>query len=346
MNRSLVGRYLIRLIGLFLFVVILVQTDFANMTALVLEIDIIGVGILVLLVIPIMAFKGLRWYVITKGLALHLKAADAVEGLCIAQMTGFSLPGSLGDLVRVPYLKCRGNPSDKSLLSLFIDAIAAAIIPYLIAVVALIEFFGFDAVILLDAALSAILMLTGSYFIYRLIRVLIRPWMLQARLKHLQKDGVVGRFILNLRESIRIIGFPTFIAATLLSGIAWFIYSVQGWLLAQVLLLEISWFHVALALTLTSMLTVLPISIQGIGIREGMFILIFSSVLGVDVSTVVVYSIILTLVSLSPSIYGLISWMRDPFVRLEPRCVEEAITQPIEVFLNIQHLGSEFETVR
>ena len=343
MNRRLLGRYLIRLIGLFLFAVIIIRTDFTNSSALILNIDIISFLLLTLLVLPIMTFKGLRWFLIARGLNLNLKVKDSVEGLCIAQMTGFSLPGSLGDLIRVPFLKCRGNPSDRSILSLFIDAIAAAIIPYSIAVIALIEFFNLDVTIIAAVTLFGLLLLVGGYSVYRLFKVILRPWLLQARLRRIQKGGAVGRFVLNLRESIRLIGTSTFVIAFLVSGIAWFIYSIQGWLLAHVLLLDISWYHVALAMTLTSMVTALPVSIQGVGVREGMFLLIFSSLLGYNTTSVVLFSIILTIISLTPSVFGFISWLRDPFVKLEPSSVEDAITQPIEIFLNIQNLDLEFD---
>ncbi|MFW9920875.1 MAG: lysylphosphatidylglycerol synthase transmembrane domain-containing protein [Candidatus Thorarchaeota archaeon] len=341
MNRNLLGKHLIRLIGLILFVVIILGTDFTNAEELVLNIDVISFLFLTFLVLPIMAFKGLRWYVIARGLKINLKATDAVEGLCIAQMTGFSLPGSLGDLIRVPFLKCRGNPSDRSILSLFIDAIAAAIIPYSVALIALIEFFNLDVILIVAGFVFGVLLLGGGYALYRLVKIVLRPWVLQARLRRIQKGGAVGRYVLNLRESIRIIGFPTFLIAALVSGIAWFLYSVQGWLLAQVLMLDISWYHVALALTLTSMITVLPISIQGVGVREGMLLLIFSTLLGFESSSVVIFSIILTMISLTPSLFGFVSWMRDPFVKLEPASVEDAITQPIELFLNLPAFDRE-----
>jgi len=290
-----------------------------------------------------MIFKGLRWFFIARGLNLNLSAKDSIEGLCIAQMTGFSLPGSLGDLIRVPFLKCRGNPSDKSILSLFIDAIAAAVIPYSVAMLALIEFFNLDATIVAAALLFCLLLLIGGFSVYKLVKLILRPWLLQARLRRIQKGGAVGRLVLNIRDSIRLIGISTFVIAALVSGIAWFIYSIQGWLLAHVLLLDISWYHVALAMTLTSMITVLPISIQGLGVREGIFLLIFSTLLGYDATSVVLFSIFLTIISLTPSAFGFVSWMKDPFVRLEPASVEDAITQPIEVFLNIQNLDLEFD---
>ncbi len=341
MNRKMVGQYTLRMIGLILFVVIIANTDFTGVGYILTNINLLYLIALVVLVLPIMLLKGFRWYVIANSLGMNLKPDEATTGLCIAQMTGLTLPGALGDLIRIPFLKCRGNPSDKSILSLFLDAIAASIVPYSVSIIAMIEFFNLDVSLIVAVVFFGLLFVIGVYGIFKIIMFIIGPWMYQARLRRIQRGGALGRIVFQTRDSIRFIGLPSFFLATLLSGLAWLVYSMQGWLLARVLQLDVTWYHIALALTLTSLITALPISIQGVGIREGVLLFILSTLLGLEASSVVVFAIALTLISLTPAAWGIISWIRDPFVRLEPEHVEDAITQPIEVFLNLSN--SEFE---
>lgn len=322
------ARYLIRLVGVFLFILILLHIDFSNIGFLISNADVFGLLIGILLVVPIMLIKGSRWFLITRGLRLNIRLTEAVDGLCIAQMTSFTLPGSLGDLVRVPYLKCRGNPSDRSILSLFIDAVVAAAIPYLAATIGIVLVFGAGSLFIAETLLLALCFVGGCYAFYRLIRIIVRPWWLRSRLSLLKSDGVVGRFFLNLQESVRAIGLPTIIVAVSLSGLAWFIFTLQSWILAEALHIHVTWLEIALSVTLASMLAVIPISIQGIGVREGILLLLMGGMFGVDPTSVILFSILLTIVSLTPSIWGLISWMRDPFVKLRPESVEVAIIEP------------------
>jgi uncharacterized membrane protein YbhN (UPF0104 family) len=328
MNRRVIVQYSIRFIGVILFILILLHTDFSNLGQVVSHVSPAGIILVVFLVVPIMVLKGMRWYVLTERLGLNLRSHEAIDGLCIAQMTSFTLPGALGDLVRIPFLKCRGNPSDGSILSVFIDAIVASVVPYIVAILAIAFFFGSNTAVLVNALLVASLLIIGGYATYKLIRVVIRPWWLGARIGRLKRGGVVGRFFLNLREAIHEIGVLPIAAAILLSGTAWFIYTLQGWVLAESLDISITWLEVALAVTLASMLAVVPISIQGIGVREGILLFVLSGMVGVNPSSVILFSVALTAVSLTPSIWGFISWVRDPFVKLEAESVEAAITEP------------------
>ncbi len=330
MDRVVAARHLIRLVGILLFIVILLHIDFSNLGFLISNADVLGLLIGTMLVVPIMMTKGSRWFLVSRGLGLKITLPEAVDGLCIAQMTSFTLPGALGDLVRVPYLKCRGNPSDRSILSLFIDAVVASAIPYLAAILGAALIFGVGSLVIVDGVLFGLSFIGGGYVLYRLIRVIIRPWWLRSRIVLLKNEGVVGRFFLNLRESVRAIGFPRIILAVSLSGFAWFTYTVQGWILAEALHIHLTWLEVALAVTLASMLAVIPISIQGIGVREGILLLLMGGMLGVDSVSVILFSVVLTIISLSPSVWGLICWVRDPFVKLRPDSVEDAIIEPSE----------------
>ena len=104
MSRQLLIRSAFRLIGIIIFIYILLQVDFGLMVQTALGINPFVTILLVVMVAPIMFFKGARWHTVCSGLELNLKTHEAIDALCIAHMANLVLPGTVGDLVRVPYL--------------------------------------------------------------------------------------------------------------------------------------------------------------------------------------------------------------------------------------------------
>ncbi|NHJ12514.1 MAG: UPF0104 family protein [Candidatus Thorarchaeota archaeon] len=327
MKRRNLARHLIRLIGIVLFLLLLRSIDFGQVAHEASTLDALPVLFAVALVVPIMLLKGARWFVITTSLNLRLDVLDAVDGLCIAQMMSFALPGALGDFVRVPYLKCRGNTTERSIMSVFLDAIAASVVPYLITTAAILSLLDIDYLFALAVAASVAIFLLACYMTYRLLKFIFSPWLMGARIRRLKKKGISGPPAVRISDSLRASGWKPLLLAILLAGGAWSLYAVQGVLLAQALGIQLPWISVILAVTVTAMLTTLPITIQGIGVREGVLLLTFGA-MGIDSATVIAFSVILMAISIIPSVWGLASWLRDPFVKMEQDALETAILEP------------------
>ena len=278
------------------------------------QLNFLAVVIVALFVIPIMYLKGARWTKVSEGLNLTITTSQATEALCISQMLGLVLPGSLGDFVRVPYMGCRGNPMDKSILSLFLDAIFASIIPYSIGVLAILIVFEINITIM--TIVIPVLWFVGSILVYLLIKHTIWPWFLSARLEHLLSSGISGNMFLNLPSTLKSVGKKRIIVVILIAAMAWITYSVQAFILAIAFGIEISWSYLTIALGLSTMLTAIPITIHGLGIREGVLLYMLGQV-GITSTAVMAFSLSLMLVSLLPSIVGLVSFARDPFIGIE-----------------------------
>jgi uncharacterized protein (TIRG00374 family) len=327
MKREVLMRHAIRFIGILIFAVLLSNVDLGLVANLATSLNPSTILLAVLLAIPIVFLKGARWYVLARSLGLRLKIWEAVDGLCIAQMTSFTMPGALGDLVRVPYLKCRGNTTDRSLMSIFLDAIAASVVPYTIAAVALILLLDVDYLVASAVIVAGAILVTAFYATYRIIKFILTPWLMRARIRRMKEKGISGGLSAGIGTSLRATGWKPVTTAILFAGGAWLLYTLQGFLLASALGIELPWILVAMAVTIAAMLASLPISIQGVGVREGALLLTFGTV-GIDAASVITFSLILMAVTLTPSLWGLVSWLRDPFVRIDPDSLEEAILEP------------------
>ncbi|MFW9966395.1 MAG: YbhN family protein [Candidatus Thorarchaeota archaeon] len=320
-------RHSIRLIGIIIFILLLVSIDFNQVIYIMSTLDASFVLLAALLVLPVMLLKGARWYIITSSLGLHLSVSEAVDGLCIAQMMSFALPGSLGDLVRVPFLKCRGNTTERSIMSVFLDAIAASIVPYFITTMALIQILDISYILALAIIISVGIFILASYTTYRVLKFLFSPWLMKARIRRLKKKGISGRPSVPISHSFRTAGWESLALAIAVAGGAWLLYTIQGVMLAQALGIQLPWLSIALAVTLTAMFVSVPISIQGIGVREGVLLLVLGA-MGIDYEIVITFSVILMAISLTPSVWGLASWLRDPFIRIKEDAIENAILEP------------------
>jgi hypothetical protein len=87
----------------------------------------------------------------------------------------------------------------------------------------------------------------------------------------------------------------------------------QGWLIAQSIEIDISFFEVISLISITSLLGLLPISISGFGIREFIFSIYFPT-LGYTIEQGIVYGLLVSLfLYLLYALIGFISWQLFPF---------------------------------
>ncbi|TXT56471.1 MAG: conserved membrane protein of unknown function [Candidatus Thorarchaeota archaeon] len=327
MDKKLLAKHAIRLVGVGWFVYIMVQIDLGSVISFALSIDPFYTVMLIAMLVPILFLKGARWQVISRGLNLRISTVEAVDALCLAQMTNLIIPGSLGDFVRVPYLTSRGNPTDKSILSLFIDASISVIIPYTVAVFSIIEIF--DIPLEWDTIILPLFWIVGGYIVYRIIRMTIWPWFLKARMQQLN-TGISGELLFTLRDNMKKIGKKRLIISLLLSLGSWFFYTIQWSILAYAMGFEITWMHLAISFSVVLMLTAIPITVLGLGIREGVLIFMFGLV-GIDTIRAIAFSLILLSISFIPSVIGLISWTRDPIFDFDEITKQEKITDDCTV---------------
>ena len=314
-NRQLLVRHVFRLIGVFLFIYILMQIDLILMVETAFGINPFITILLVVMVTPIMFFKGARWHSVCTGLGLNLKTHEAVDALCVAHMANLILPGTVGDLVRIPYLKRRGNPLERSILSLFLDAAISVIFPYTAAILAIFYILEIQVEFLLIALLTPLLWLLVGVLAYLVVRRMGWSLLYGERLKQMWVS--IRDAFVNLGSSITSIGKRQFFISLILSGFAWFVYTIQGYILALALNIEVTWLYVAISLGLSTLLTAVPITIAGLGIREGVLLFMFGYMAGYDFTLIVSYSLTLMFINLTPSIAGLISWIRNPLIEFD-----------------------------
>jgi uncharacterized protein (TIRG00374 family) len=327
-NRQLLIRHALRLVGVILFIYILMHVDFVLMIETAFGINPFITILLVVMVTPIMFFKGARWHAVCTGLGLYLKTHDAIDALCIALMVNLILPGTVGDLVRVPYLKQRGNPLEPSILSLFLDAAISVIFPYTAGILAIFYILQIQLQFLLIALLTPLLWAFVGVLAYLVVRRMGWSLLYGERLKRMWVN--IRDAFVNLGNSVTSIGRRQFVISLVLSGAAWLVYTIQGFILARALDIQVTWLYVVISLGLSTLLTAVPVTIAGLGIREGVFLYMFG-LLGYDPTLIVSYSLTLMMINLTPTVAGLISWTRNPLLDLDNGEIIDSLSSNSEI---------------
>ncbi|TFH05194.1 MAG: flippase-like domain-containing protein [Candidatus Thorarchaeota archaeon] len=284
--------------------------------------------VLILFVLPIMFLRAVRWKVVAEGLDLQLKTADAAGALCLSQLANLIIPGSLGDLVRIPYMTHRGNRMDRSIISILLDSVIGSIVPFAVGVMAIAVILQVN--ITIELFLLVLIWIFGGYCVYRIIRATLWSRFTQARLKRLMKEGITGRTFFTLPSMLTSIGHMR-IAASLVFSIALFsLYVTQAYVLAIALGMSIEWTYLAISLGLTSLLIAIPVTIQGLGVREGVLLFMLAP-LGIEPVVIISFSLTLMMINLVPAIAGFAIWTKNPFIDITSQVIldTEISDQPL-----------------
>ena len=310
-----------RLIGIIIFIYILIGIDIQSMIVTSFSIPPFITIILILTVIPIMVLRGARWQVVSEGLDLNLKTMESTEALCIAQLANLVIPGNFGDLIRIPYMKHRGNQVDKSIISILLDSILGAVVPFTFGIIAIAIILEFS--ITIELLIIGTIWITGGYGFYRIMRATLWPKFMQARINRLMKEGIRGRAFFTLPSMLKSIGSTRIVLSLALALLLFVIYVTQAYILAYALGISIEWMYLAFTLGFTTIILVIPVTIQGLGLRESVLLFMLTRI-AVDPVLIISFSLILMTINLTPAIAGFIIWLRNPFVDITDQEILDA----------------------
>jgi uncharacterized protein (TIRG00374 family) len=259
---------------------------------------------------------GLRWHVILRRLQAPVRIRSSLQLFYIAAFFNIYLWGAMaGDVVR-GWLSSRSNvPARTALNSIVLDRVAAlagVALLVLIAVPYWVARFGNTPIIWLAAGLAT-LGLLGILMVAQFER-LPPAW------QHLR----LLRLVQSLGEATRTIFLrPAAAVPTLLLAIAAQMFmALSAYLVAQSLAIDLSLLDCLMLMQPVALLTSLPISIGGWGVRETAMIGLLGLV-GVPASAALVLSVELGLITMAASLPGLVFWFL-----INPKNVAAATASP------------------
>lgn len=214
-----------------------------------------------------------RWRYLLRSVDVPLSVGSAYRAYLPSLFLGLVTPGRVGDALRIQYLK-RDHSVGYS------DGLAVSIVDRLCDVYVLLAFVALGIVHLANvisaplartAWIAVVVVALAPAFLF--VRGVAEPaaqW-LYGRFADGESHEGLSVFFTALRRQLG----PSLVVPVVLTVVAFVTNYVQAWLVTRALGIDLTFIDVAALLAISSLLSLLPISISGIGVRESFFALIF-----------------------------------------------------------------------
>jgi glycosyltransferase 2 family protein len=306
----------LRVFGPVLLVILLVQLDAHQILNTLSHANLYWVLFSTVLIFPLIAIKTIRWQLILQAQAIHYRFWPAYGAYFASLFIGFLTPGRLGEFTKALYVW--KDSQDKQPVSVA-QALSGVIADRL---------FDLGAVILLSVFAIAHLqpdqftwVLIGSAFLLMGGGLLL---FLNDRIyAHVQacglKAGKIGAklfaangWVTEVRNSLNQIQGTYLLMTVLLTILAYALYFWQCYLLSMALNLPLNIFQVSYAIALGGLVTLLPISISGLGTREAVMVAYLGS-WGISAEAALGFSLLVFITFyIGGSLLGAAAWLWRP----------------------------------
>jgi uncharacterized protein (TIRG00374 family) len=305
-------RWLLRLFGLALFIFVLTRVDLAA-TWMALSKGRWGFFFLAVLFFVVnIGVKTGRWRVLLSGQGIDLPFAGLFAAYLGSSYIGLVTPGRVGEFVKAFYVKNAGHSLNHSLVSALVDR-ALDLVVLLV--------WGYLGVYLYArtfgrAILFLNLLAMGSAIVLGVLwwRVGWRRRLVAAMFDYLLPERFRASARLEVDEFVREcrrLSGRTLLAALSLSVGSWLVYFGIVYLLALTLDIRIDFFLLSLFFAITSLLTLLPVSVSGIGTRDAALVYLFGTV-GLAAEEALAISLLVLALMAACGLVGLLAWLRWP----------------------------------
>ena len=309
---QLKNKWIFRSIGLILFVIILSRLNLTEIVALLSNINPFYLAAALLLFIPLLVTKAMRWRLLMNAQNITYSLKDSTIMYAAALYIGALTPGRIGDFIKVLYLKEDGYPFGKSFATVLLDRLFDLTSFLLLGYAGMLFFITlFERTITI---LSCILAGTFSlivFFLYKKdlsIRILeyISTHFILEKYRENAKTG-----FLDLHDTFKTLKTNQLIIATFMTFFGWVIYFLTMYLLAFSIGIDISFLYLATCVSISAVITLIPISISGIGTRDATLIILFSYV-GLSKESAIAFSMMILIMFAFNGSIGLIAWLKKP----------------------------------
>lgn len=295
------------IIGIIIFILILSKLEFRETINVLTKINLYYFSLATFLLLPILFIRAYRWNYLKRKQNIIFSIKDSFLINNISMIIGLVTPGRLGELTKIFYLKNKKYSIGKSLVSVILDRLADLFFLLFFSLIGLIFFFSyFKKTILLLAIITIFILI----FVF-----IIRNNLVQIVLKKILNLIIPVKYkkswSLNYHDffkNIKIYTLSNYLLILFITVFSWLIYYIQSFLLLKsVGINNVPFFYLTIAVTIAGFVTLLPISVSGLGTREATLIFFFSF-FQVPLEKTVGFSLLILSTILSTALIGLICW--------------------------------------
>lgn len=303
---------IVKLIGLIIIIFILGNIDLVKIKEVFLNSNkyylIFGLSLTILVAFV----KSLRWNYIKKIQGIKYSIIDSFIMYCVGISAGIITPGNLGELSKTFYLKSDGRSYGKSIFSVIIDRMFDVVFLLIFGTIGVLFFFAFFEREIPYIASFAVAVLTLTYLFLKtdLLKIIFSKIFNFIIPVKYQKS-----WQLNLRDfvvDLKNLKTKHYLFALIITLLSWLLYYFQMFIFAKAIEINISFLYLAISVTASGIITMVPISYSGIGTRDLTLISLFSLVF-ISKESAVAFSSLVLLTYVIMAVFGFFCWLKKPF---------------------------------
>lgn len=311
-RRALRNRWLFRLIGIGVFILILFKIDLGEALRVVIAADPFFILLSLAVQMVALVVATFRWQLIMRRLEIHIPLSRSVAYQLIGTAAAFVTPGQLGEFIKVLYPRSHGFPAPESLLSVLIDRAYDLLMLLLFGFIALAVLFGVPPGLTFIVAAAAGLGLVVAFLLTR-SREASAQWIATAlgRISPKAYKETVHKNARRLVQRVGRLSVGFLITCGLLSIVNYGLLLLRIYLLVLALQMDVPFWYFAMVVPLLRLVGLIPISVSGIGTRDVTTIYLFAQA-GVPEESSLILSVLGLLTLAFQALVGLLAWWRYP----------------------------------
>lgn len=255
--------------------------------------------------------RSLRWRAILSALGINISKIDSINLHWLGTFVGIITPGRFGELIKVYFLKNKGYNTFRSFFSIILDRFFDI---FVLLFLGLLVFFFFLKEASIYIIVLGLILLLIIIFIFLLIdqRSFISKFFSRIIQKIFPVDFAdYSRFTFSkLWQGIKGLKKKEVIYFLIYLIISWFSYFLVRYILTLSMDLSLSFIDITIISVLVTLVTILPISIAGLGTREAAFIYLFG-LFGLTMEIALLFSLLVFSIDLAIISFGLIPYLKE-----------------------------------
>lgn len=305
------AKYFLQILGPIIFIYILSRIDYRLLFE---EIKLLKWPFLLLAVFFMLfeiAAKSFRWRCILSSLGIAISTGKCLGLFWLGLFVGVITPGRFGELIKIYFLENKGFSAFRSFFSVILDRLIDIFMLLFFGLLIFIFFLRDVGIYMIT--LSAILFLI-VVFIFLLFDQ--RSWLHKFFNKIIQKILPIdlkkySHFSFKgLWQGIKNLEKKQIVYFLIYLSVGWLLYFFSRYLISLSLDIDLSFFDVSIISILVAIVTLLPISVAGLGTREAAVIYLFS-LFGLNKETALLFSLLVFTVDLLAVSFGLIPYLKE-----------------------------------
>ena len=303
-------KYLLDVLGFSFFIYSISKVDFHKTQEIIFQTNLFYYLASVFLSLTVFIIRSLRWREILKIQSINLSIRDSFSIYLIGIFFGVITPGKIGEIVKIHYLKKKGFPIKESIISTIFDRLFDVLFLFIVAFFGIIYFSNLFSVkhlnvlsLMLFLLLSLILTIISRSLIYQIIKkftsILELGYQEKLAIGFHKLDKSISRY-----NSIHMLKYIIYTLSSFL------FYILQIKLLAASIGIKLNYTLTTAISGALSAITLIPITIMGVGTRDILLITIFENIGGNPESAIALSTLILSIWTISLLI-GFYIWIKE-----------------------------------